>query len=277
MPLPRKYASPLYTVSEESGDFEHDQDDILSMLEKKNPTSRPKSATSSSLAETERSKGMSRIGSSETTKYNFQTSNNDNAASSKQLETVLVQLKHLNNDVQQIHQMSAEQADVIGVKLENYYSNLDESISTALLDSQTSIISRISTSQSKVSDLCRGIEQLKNWAESTHHRSGNLSELIESLLSSVTKHNEDLVYLTASFKIASKTQMEQKESLNSLKRVSIENKSLLEDMWASYEKDSLLLRKEQEAMLAEKEKMAQARISFEKAEALFEQRKASFV
>eukprot|EP00985_Skeletonema_marinoi_P030741 scaffold33650_cov66-Skeletonema_marinoi.AAC.1 len=44
-------------------------------------------------------------------------------------------------------------------------------------------------------------------------------------------------------------------------------------MWASYEKDSLLLRKEQESLLVEKEKILQDRILLEQAEALFEQRK----
>lgn len=293
MPLPRSFGSdmkrtPLYPVSEED-ELENDNDDILSILEMKKPTVRPKSAAdiergrssesirTTSSVETKRSKAMSsRSVSSETTNHNLPVSR-DNAASSKQLEVMLDQLKDLHNDVQQVlekqHQTSAEQADVIDVKLEHYSSSLDETISSAL----TSIISKIATSQSEISVLCQGIEQLKNWAKSTHIHSSTLSKSIESLCSSVAKHNEDLIDLTAAFKTALKAQKmsstEQNESLNFLKRVSNENKTLLEDMWASYEKDSLLLRKEQEALLAQKEKIAQDRILLEKAEALFEQRK----
>jgi uncharacterized membrane protein YdfJ with MMPL/SSD domain len=289
MPLPRSFGSdmkrtPLYPVSEED-ELENDNDDILSILEMKKPTVRPKSAAdiergrssesirTTSSVETKRSKAMSsRSVSSETTNHNLPVSS-DNAASSKQLEVMLDQLKDLHNDVQQVlekqHQTSAEQADVIDVKLEHYSSSLDETISSAF--------SKIATSQSEISVLCQGIEQLKNWAESTHNHSSTLSKSIESLCSSVAKHNEDLIDLTAAFKTALKAQKmsstEQKESLNFLKRVSNENKTLLEDMWASYEKDSLLVRKEQEALLAQKEKIAQDRILLEKAEALFEQRK----
>ena len=174
-------------------------------------------------------------------------------------------------------QLSAAQTDLIDGKLEDHSSN----VSAALLESQTSIMSRISTSQSEVAALCRGIAQLKDWVGSTQNHSGNLSESIESMLESVAKHNEDLVDLTAAFKTAMKAQQtssrEQKESLNDLKKESNENRSLLEEMWALYEKDSMLLRKEQEALLVEKEKLLQDRILLENAEALFEQRKVSFI
>ena len=80
----------------------------------------------------------------------------------------------------------------------------------------------------------------------------------------------DLADLTAAFKSATKAQKttsaEQKEALTNLKRTSNESKSLLEEMWFAYVKDSLILRKEQHALLAEKEKLA-------KDIALFEQRK----
>ena len=280
MPLPRPFSSdtkrrtPLHPVAEED-EFEDDNDDILSMLEKKTPTVRPKSA---SLVERKSSK------------TNLPTSKSDTTISGKQLDCfsnkqldsmILDQLKGLNNDVQQIldkqQQLSAAQTDVMDGKLEHHSSTL----STALLNSQTSIISRISKSQSEVAALCQGIVQLKDWVESTKNHSGNLSESIESLVTSVAKHNEDLVDLTAAFKTAMKAQKtnsrEQKESLNDLKKESNENRSLLEEMWASYEKDSMLLRKEQEALHAEKEKLLQERIQLEQAEALFEQRKVSFV
>mmetsp|Transcript_3314 Transcript_3314/g.4945 ORF Transcript_3314/g.4945 Transcript_3314/m.4945 type:complete len:315 (-) Transcript_3314:239-1183(-) len=239
------------------------------MLERETPSARPKSASS---AASNRPKSASRSGGSSIT-----PTPNLAASSSKQLDSLILdQIKALNNDVQQIldkqHQTAAN-TDVIGVKLENHSSNL----AAALLDSQTSIISRISSSQNEVAALCQGIEQLQNyWAESTH-KSGDLSESIELLTTSVAKHNEDLVDLTAALKTSLKAQKtssaEQKESLNSLKRESKENKSLMEEMWASYEKDSLLLRKEQESLLAQKEKILQDRILLEQAEALFEQRK----
>eukprot|EP00985_Skeletonema_marinoi_P016584 scaffold8949_cov126-Skeletonema_marinoi.AAC.1 len=274
MPLPRTFSdtkrrTTLQPVVEED-DFEDDNDDILSMLERKKPTVRPKSASS---AETKRPRSASRSGSSSITPTPTLA-----ASSSKQLDSLILdQIKALNNDVQQIldkqHQISAEQTDDIDAKLENHSSNL----SAALLDSQTSIISRISSSQTEVAALCQGIEQLHTWAESTDNQSGDLSESIETLTTSVVKHNEDLVDLTAALKTSLKAQKtssaEQKESLSSLKRESKENKSLLEEMWASYEKDSLLLRKEQESLLAQKEKILQDRILLEQAEALFEQRK----
>eukprot|EP00984_Skeletonema_dohrnii_P009607 scaffold3677_cov94-Skeletonema_dohrnii-CCMP3373.AAC.1 len=277
MPLPRTFSdtkrrTTLQPVVEED-DFEDDNDDILSMLEREKPTARPSSAAST------RPKSASRSGSSSgTPSHNSQTSKGTAASSSsKQLENaVLSQLKELNNDVQQIldkQNQIAANTDDIDVKFENHSSNL----SAALLDSQTSIISRISSSQTEVAALCQGIEQLQTWAESTQNQSGDLSKSIETLTTSVAKHNEDLVDLTAAFKAALKAQKtssaEQKEILNSLKRESKENKSLLEEMWASYEKDSLLLRKEQESLLAEKEKILQDRILLEQAEALFEQRK----
>lgn len=290
MPLPRTFGSdlkrtPLYTLSEED-ELENDKDDVLSILETKKTTVRPKSAadiersrSSESIrttlsAETKRSRAMSRSGSSEN--FNAMEPGERAAAPSPQreslaLSSLLDQLKDLHNDVQQVlekqQQFSAEQTD--------------ENISTALLDSQTSVMSKLSTCQSEISNLCQGVELLKNWAESSHNHSSTLSKSIESLVSSVAKHNEDLVDLTATFKIALKAQKmsstEQKESLNNLKRVSNESKALLEELWTSYEKDSLLLRKEKEALLAEKEKIAQDRIQLEKAEALFEQRKVNFV
>lgn len=271
MPLPRTFTSekrrtPLHPVAEED-EFEDDNDDILSMLEKKTPTVRPKSA---SLVERKSSK------------TNLSTSKSDTIISSKQLDSKLLdQLKGLNNDVQQIldkqQQLSTAQTDVIGAKLEHHSSNL----STALLESQTSIITRISNSQSEVATLCQGIAQLKDWVESSQNHSGDLSESIESLVASVAKHNEDLVDLTAAFKTAMKAQKassrEQNESLNDLKKESNENRSFLEEMWASYEKNSMQLRKEEEALHAEKEKLLQERIQLEQEEALFEQRKVSLV
>mmetsp|Transcript_12494 Transcript_12494/g.21192 ORF Transcript_12494/g.21192 Transcript_12494/m.21192 type:complete len:419 (+) Transcript_12494:176-1432(+) len=273
MPLPRTFSdtkrrTTLQPVVEED-DFEDDNDDILSMLERETPTARPKSASS---AASNRPKSASRSGSSSIT-----PNPNSAASSSKQLDYIILdQIRALNNDVQQIlnkqHQISAEQTDAIDVKLQNHSCNL----SAALLDSQTSIISRISSSQNEVTALCQGIEQLQTWAESTH-KSGDLSESIELLTTSVVKHNEDLVDLTAALKTSLKAQKtssaEQKESLSCLKRESKENKLVLEEMWASYEKDSLLLRKEQESLLAQKEKILQDRILLEQAEALFEQRK----
>ncbi len=266
MPLPRTFSSekrrtPLHPVAEED-EFEDDNDDILSMLEKKTPTVRPKSA---SLVERKSSK------------TNLSTSKSDITFSSKQLDSMILdQLKGLSNDVQQVldkqQQLSAAQTDA---KLEDQFSTL----SAALVDSQTSIITRISNSQSEVAALCQGIAQLKDWVESTQNHSGNLSESIESLVASVAKHNEDLVDLTAAFKTAMKSQKassrEHNESLTDLKKESNENRSLLEEMWASYEKNSMQLRKEQEALHAEKEKLSQDRIQLEQAEALFEQRKVS--
>jgi len=247
MPLPRTFSSdkrrtPLHPVAEED-EFENEDDDILSMFEKKTPIARPKSASVENNLPTSKS-------------------NTTTMSSSKQLDSMILdQLKGLNNDVQQIldkqQQLSAAQTDLIDGKLE---------------DHQTSIMSRISTSQSEVAALCRGIAQLKDWVESTQNHSGNLSESIESLVTSVAKHNEDLVDLTA-MKAQQTSSREQKESLNGLKKESNENRSLLEEMWASYEKDSMLLRKEQEALLVEKEKLLQDRILLENAEALFEQRK----
>ncbi|KAL7500232.1 hypothetical protein ACHAWT_010951 [Skeletonema menzelii] len=243
MPLPRTFGSdtkrrsPLHTVAEED-ELDNDDDDILSLLENKGkPTARPKSA--SLVVETKASK----------------------------LDSVILdQLNGLSNDVRAVldkqQELSVDQSDVLDAKLEQ------------LLGFQSSIIS----GQSEVAALCQGIAQLKNWLESTHNNHDDtLADSIELLMRSVAKHNEDLIDLTTAFKAALKAQKtssaDQMESLDSLKRESIENRSLLEDMWASYEKNCALLRKEQEALLAEKEKISQDRILLEQSEALFEQRK----
>ncbi len=267
MPLPRtsfgsdtKRRSPLYPVAEE--DDESDNDDILSLLENKTkPTTRPKSA---SLAEPKR---------------HAKTNSDITFSSNKQFDSSVImdQLKGLSNDVQSIldkqQQLSANQSDVDAKLVEQ---------SGALTNFQSSIISGISASQSEVAALCQGIAQLKNWLESNNnnHDDDNLTDSIKLLMRSVAKHNENLTNLTTSFKNALKAQtsssVEQKESLDSLKRESIENRSLLEEMWAKFEKDAQLLRKEQEALLAEKEKISQDRIRFEQEEALLEQRKVSF-
>ena len=247
MPLPRTFGSDtkrrssLHTVAEED-ELDNDDDDILSMLENKGkPTARPKSA--SLVVETKPSK----------------------------LDSVILdQLNGLSNDVRAVldkqQELSVDQTDALDAKLEQ------------LLGFQSSIIS----GQSEVAALCQGIAQLKNWLESTHNNHDDtLADSIELLTRSVAKHNEDLIDLTTAFKAALKAQKtssaDQMESLDSLKRESIENRSLLEDMWASYEKNCALLRKEQEALLAEKEKISQDRILLEQSEALFEQRKVSFV
>ena len=198
----------------------------------------------------------------------FNSSLNDVAdTTSKHLETVLDELKYLGNDVQLLldrqQQFSDKQVDVLDTKFDKHYSSIQSELNT-------SITSGISKSQSDLSALCAGIEQLKNFVESTYHRSGTLSESIESLVASVTKHGEDLVDLTAAFKATAKAQktsnLEQKEELMCVKRVSTESKMLLDEIRTSYEKDSLLLRQEEQDLLVEKEKFA-------KEKALFEQRK----
>jgi len=283
MPLPRSAFSanlkrtPLYTLSEE---------------EEESPT-RPKSANNVNKPEHRQNKPENRTFQAESKRVDtkkktpsgsvFKSSDhsafssssssyngslNDVAdTTSKHLETVLDELKYLGNDVQLLldrqQQFSDEQVDVLDTKFDKHYSSIQSELNT-------SITSGISKSQSDLSALCAGIEQLKNFVESTYHRSGTLSESIESLVASVTKHGEDLVDLTAAFKAVAKAQrtsnLEQKEELTCVKRVSTESKMLLDEIRTSYEKDSLLLRQEEQDLLVEKEKFA-------KEKALFEQRK----
>ena len=157
---------------------------------------------------------------------------------------------------------SKQLSDELLMQLNKSLEHLTSNLKRTILDSQNSIVSRISTGQN---------EQLKDHVS---------KKAIESLMDSVAQHNEELVNLTTVFKTAMKKQesisTDQRERLSNLECVSNENKSILEDMLAAYERDSMMMRKEQEELLVAKEGISRDRRELEKAEALFEQRRVSY-
>ena len=181
MPLPRSAFSsnlkrtPLYTLSEEEEESPTRPKSANAITKPEHRQHKPEHRTfqaESKRADTKRKTTSGSVFKSSdhsafsSSSSSFNSSLNDVAdtTTSKHLETVLGELKYLGNDVQLLldrqQQFSDEQVDVLDTKFDKHYSSIQSELNT-------SITSGISKSQSDLSALCAGIEQLKNFVEST--------------------------------------------------------------------------------------------------------------
>ena len=184
MPLPRSAftknlkRTPLYTLSE----AEEEEDPTPTRPKSANNVNKPEHRTfqaDSKLDTKKNTPSGSVFKSSDHSAFSSSSSSFNSSlngvadTTSKDLETVLDELKCLGNDVQLLldrqQQFSDKQVAVLDTKFDKHYSSIRSELNT-------SITSGISKSQSDLSALCAGIEQLKNFVESTYHRSGTLSE-----------------------------------------------------------------------------------------------------